>query len=51
VTGHLAHTVELDAVLDQARVEDFTVTNDDRTPREIADEVVTRAGWLPHPVD
>jgi hypothetical protein len=40
---HLTRTVELDAVLDHANVEDFAVTNDDWTPREIA----TRAGWLP----
>ena len=46
---HLARTIELDAVLDHADVEDFTVNNDDRAPREIANEVVTRAGWLPNP--
>ncbi|MFT3851970.1 MAG: hypothetical protein QM733_04425 [Ilumatobacteraceae bacterium] len=46
---HLARTLELDAALDDARVEDFTVANDDRAPRTVALDVVTRAGWLPAP--
>src|SRR4051794_29980374 len=47
----LARTIELDGVLDLAHIEDFTVSNDDRTPRDIASEVVTRARWIPlHPL-
>ena len=42
---HLDRTVELDAILDKARVEDFSVDNGDRPLREVALEVLTHAGW------
>jgi len=43
---HLARTVELAAVLEAAGVDDAVVDNDgDRTPREVAAEVLSAAGW------
>jgi hypothetical protein len=38
--------VELERILDEARLEDFIVSNDDRPVREVALEVLERAGWL-----
>jgi len=46
---HLRRTEELEAILDAARLEDFTVDNGARPIREVALEVLTRAGWLPLP--
>lgn len=45
---HLARTAELDTILDAARIEDFSVENGDRPLREVALEVLTRAGWPPY---
>jgi adenylylsulfate kinase len=45
---HLDRTVELDTILDSAKVEDFSVDNGDRPLREVALEVLTRAGWPPY---
>ena len=43
---HLRRTVELERVLDAARLEDFVVANDeDRPLRAVAEEVLVRAGW------
>ncbi len=43
---HLRRTAELEAVLDSRQVEDFTVDNGVRPVREVALEIVTRAGWV-----
>lgn len=43
---HLHRTVELDAILDAARHEDFVVDNGDRPVRDVALEVLRGAGWL-----
>jgi hypothetical protein len=43
----LARSIELDEILNEARVEDFSVDNDgDRSVTEVAREVLTRAGWV-----
>jgi adenylylsulfate kinase len=42
---HLERTVELDTILDAAKIEDFSVDNGERPLREVALEVLTRAGW------
>ena len=42
---HLDRTAELDAILDKARLEDFSVDNGDRPLRDVALEVLARAGW------
>ncbi len=44
---HLDRTVELDHILDAARLDDFVVGDDARPLRDVALEVLTRAGWLP----
>jgi adenylylsulfate kinase-like enzyme len=36
----------LNAVLDGARLEDFSVTNENRPVTDVAQEVLVRAGWL-----
>jgi len=42
----VARVAELEAILDRAAVEDFTVENDNRSVTEVARDVLTRAGWL-----
>lgn len=44
---HLARTVELERIVEAAGLEDFTVHNDGRPRREVAAEVLDRAGWFP----
>lgn len=41
----LARTVALEETLDRLAVEDFAVSNDGRPAREVAAEVLERAGW------
>lgn len=43
---HERRTVELEATLGRATVEDFAVANDDRPTRQVALDVLDRAGWL-----
>jgi hypothetical protein len=45
-TWHLARTVELDEILDRAGLDDFVVVNEERPVRDVALEVLERAGWL-----
>lgn len=42
---HLERTGELEAILVTVSAEDFTVSNDDRPVRDVALEVLRRAGW------
>jgi hypothetical protein len=44
---HLHRTVELEAVLGRLAHEDFTVGNGNRSVREVALDVLVRAGWVP----
>lgn len=37
---------KLDAILDCARLEDFTVTNENRPLTEVAQEMLVKAGWI-----
>lgn len=46
-TWHLARTVELEGILAARQVEDYTVANDERSVRDVALEVLDRAGWIP----
>jgi hypothetical protein len=46
---HLQRTAELDRILDQASIDHFSVDNGDRPLREVASEVLARAGWLVNP--
>jgi adenylylsulfate kinase len=43
---HLARTIELESILDRLGCEDFEVENGERPLREVAIEVLVRAGWL-----
>jgi adenylylsulfate kinase len=43
---HLDRTVRLDSILSRLACEDFTVDNGDRPVREVALEVLVRAGWV-----
>jgi hypothetical protein len=43
---HLARSTELETILDDANVADFVVDNGDRPMRDVAMEVLTRAGWI-----
>jgi hypothetical protein len=43
---HLHRTGELHDILERAAYEDFTVENGDRPVRDVALEVLTKAGWL-----
>jgi hypothetical protein len=36
----------LDAILDRARLEDFTIINEDRSLNDVAQEMLIRAGWI-----
>jgi adenylylsulfate kinase len=45
---HLDRTAELDTILDRVGIEDFSVDNGDRPLREVALEVLARAGWPPY---
>lgn len=43
---HLTRTVELDAILDSSTVDMITVNNGDRTPRDVAIDVLEQVRWL-----
>jgi adenylylsulfate kinase len=43
---HIARTVELESILDRLAPEDFIVENDDRPVRDVAMQVLDRAGWI-----
>jgi adenylylsulfate kinase len=48
LTWHLARTAELDLIMNSNKIEDFRVDNGDRPLREVALEVLERAGWPVH---
>jgi hypothetical protein len=43
---YVARVAKLNDILDRARLEDFTVTNENRPLREVAYEMLLRAGWI-----
>ena len=43
---HIHRTVELEQLLVKAAHEDFVVANGERTIRSVAEETLTRVGWL-----
>ena len=43
----LARASELEQILDEANVEDFTIVNDQRSVTDVARELLERAGWIP----
>lgn len=44
--AYIARSTELNAILDKARLEDFSITNENRPVQEIAREMLVRAGWI-----
>ena len=42
----VARVAELDALLDAAQVEDFSLPNDEGSITGVARELLVRAGWL-----
>jgi hypothetical protein len=42
----VARITELNRILDRARLEDFTVANENRSLTEVALEVLVKAGWI-----
>jgi hypothetical protein len=43
---YVARVVKLNVILDRARLEDFSVTNENRPLTEVALEVLVKAGWV-----
>lgn len=43
---YVARVLTLSAILDTAGLEDFTVTNENRSPTEVAQEMLLRAKWI-----
>ena len=44
--NYVARVAKLNAILDRGRLEDFTVTNENRPVTDVAIEILTKAGWL-----
>ena len=43
---HVDRVVKLNAILERVRLEDFTITNENRSPIETAHETLLKAGWI-----
>ena len=43
---YVARVAELNLILARARLEDFTVTNENRSLTEVAHEMLVQAGWI-----
>lgn len=43
---YMARVAILNVILDSARLEDFTITNENRPLNEVAREVLVKAGWI-----
>lgn len=43
---YVSRLTELNAILDRARLEDFSVVNENRSLTEVAQEMLVRAGWV-----
>ncbi|MGC2531018.1 MAG: hypothetical protein WA639_25000, partial [Candidatus Acidiferrum sp.] len=43
---YVARVAKLDIMLERARLEDFSVTNEDRSLTEVAREMLVKAGWI-----
>ncbi len=44
--GYVARIAKLNMILDRARLEDFTVTNENRSLTEVAHEMLVKASWI-----
>ena len=43
---YVARVAELNTILDRARLENFTITNENRPLNDVAHEVLVKAGWI-----
>jgi len=43
---YVARVAKLNAILNEARLEDFAVINENRSLTEVAQEMLTKAGWV-----
>jgi hypothetical protein len=43
---YVAHVAKLNRILDHARLEDFTVNNEDRSLTDVVLEMLIKAGWI-----
>jgi hypothetical protein len=44
---YIARVAKLNVILDRARLEDLTITNENRSLSEVAHEMLVKAGWIP----
>ena len=45
---YVTRVAKLKAILDDARLDDFTVINENRSLTEVAQEMLAKAGWIPN---
>jgi hypothetical protein len=45
---YVVRVAKLNDILDLARLEDFTITNENRSVTEVANEMLVKAGWIPN---
>ena len=43
---YVARVAKLNVILDRARLEDFTITSENRSPTDAAHETLVKAGWI-----
>ncbi len=43
----IARSAGLNSILDKVRLEDFSITNENRSVNEVAQEMLIQAGWIP----
>jgi hypothetical protein len=43
---YVARVAKLNVILDRARLEDFTITSENRSPTDIAHETLLKSGWI-----
>jgi hypothetical protein len=43
---YVARVAKLNVILDRARLEDFTISNENRSVSEVAHETLLKAGWI-----
>jgi hypothetical protein len=43
---YVARVAKLNVILDRARLEDFTISSENRSLTEVAEELLVRAGWI-----
>jgi len=43
---YVARVAKLNAILDQARLQDFTVSSENRSLTDVAHEILVKAGWI-----